>query len=197
MGLDSVELLMSVEDKFGIRIEDSEAEKIATVQHFADTVYNKIIVNPTDKCLTQIVFFRIRKAFQKLNLTDLDIKPTSKISDLLTQSDLKINWNRLQSELELKLPELVAIDFNPNLNSHVKIFGIKTIKRNTPVTKGTIRELIDWTISLNFEQTIDIQKITSKYEVERIISGIISENMGIPISEIELRHTITNDLGID
>ena len=197
MGLDSVELLMSVEDKFGIRIEDSEAENICTVQHFADTVFSKIIINPSDKCLIQIVFYRIRKAFQNLNLTELDIKPNSKISDLLTQSELKGNWNRLETELELKLPELVAIDFNPKLNSHAKIFGIKTIKRNTPVTKGTIRELIDWVISLNFEQTIDIQKITNKYEVERIISGIISENMGIPITEIELRHTITNDLGID
>lgn len=197
MGLDSVELLMSVENKFGIRIEDSEAEKIATVQDFADCVCSKISLNPTDKCLTQIVFYRIRKAFQNLNLTELEIKPTSKISDLLTQSELKINWNRLEAELGLKLPELVAIDFNPNLNSHVKIFGIKTIKRNTPVTKGTVKNLIDWTISLNFEQIIDIQKIKNKYEVERIISGIISENMGIPISEIELKHTITNDLGID
>ncbi|MBP92685.1 MAG: phosphopantetheine-binding protein [Flavobacteriaceae bacterium] len=197
MGLDSVELLMSVEDKFGIIISDEEAGKIYTVQNFADCVYGKILVNPTDKCLTQIVFYRIRKAFKNLNLNESEIKPTSKISDLLTQSDLKINWNRLQTELGLKLPELVAIDFNPNLNSHVKIFGIKTIKRNTPVTKGTVKNLIDWTISLNFEKTIDIQKITNKYEVERIISGIISENMGIPISEIELKHTITNDLGID
>jgi len=197
MGLDSVELLMSVEDKFGIIISDEEAGKIHTVQDFADCVYSKILVNPTDKCLTQIVFYRIRKAFQNLNLSELEIKPTSKISDLLTQSELKINWNRLEAELGLKLPELVAIDFNPNLNSHVKIFGIKTIKRNTPVTKGTVKNLIDWTISLNFEQTLDIQKITNKYEVERIISGIISENMGIPITEIELKHTITNDLGID
>jgi acyl carrier protein len=197
MGLDSVELLMSVEDKFGISIEDSEAENIATVQHLADTVYSKIIVNPTDKCLTQILFYQIRKAFQNLNLTESEIMPKSKISDLLTKSELKTNWNRLEKEIELKLPELVAMDFNPKLDSHVKIFGIKTIKRNTPVTKGTLRELIDWTISLNFEKTIDIQKITDKYEVERIIAGIISENMGIPISEIELRHTITNDLGID
>jgi acyl carrier protein len=197
MGLDSVELLMSVEDKFGISIEDSEAENIATVQHLADTVYSKIIVNPTDKCLTQILFYQIRKAFQNLNLTESEIMPKSKISDLLTKSELKTNWNRLEKEIELKLPELVAMDFNPKLDSHVKIFGIKTIKRNTPVTKGTVRELIDWTISLNFEKTIDIQKITDKYEVERIIAGIISENMGIPISEIELKHTITNDLGID
>jgi len=197
MGLDSVELLMSVEDKFGIRIEDSEAEKIYTVQNFVDTVYSKIITNPNEKCLTQIVFYRIRKAIRNLKLTDVEIKPETKITELLTQTELKENWHLLKTEIGLELPELVALDFNPELGSHVKIFGIKTIKRTTPVSSGTIRELIDWTIALNQEKLIDIKKITNKYEVERIIIGIINRNLGIPISEIKLEHSITNDLGID
>jgi acyl carrier protein len=197
MGLDSVELVMSVENKFGIRIPDADCEKIYTVQDFSDTVFKMISIHPTDKCLTQIIFYRIRKAFKNLELTKVDIKPDTKISDLLTQTELKANWNRLETEIGLKLPKLVALDFNPNLDTYVKFLGIRTIKRKTPVTKGTIRQLIDWILSLNFEQIIDIQKITDKYEVERIISGIISENMGIPISEIELKHSITNDLGID
>ncbi|AEM72033.1 phosphopantetheine-binding protein [Allomuricauda ruestringensis DSM 13258] len=197
MGLDSVELLMSVEEKFGIRIEDSEAEKIYTVQNFVDCVYSKIITNPNEKCLTQIVFYRIRKAFRNLNLTEQKIKPETKITELLTQSELKENWHLLKTEIGLDLPELVALDFNPELGSHVKIFGIKTIKRTTPVSSGTMRELVDWTIALNQEKLIDIEKITDKYEVERIVIGIINRNLGIPISEIKLEHSITNDLGID
>jgi acyl carrier protein len=197
MGLDSVELLMSVEDKFGIQIKDSEAEKIYTVQDFVDSVYSKIITNPNEKCLTQIVFYRIRKAIQNLKLTDKEIKPETKISELLTQAELKEKWHLLKTEIGLELPELVALDFNTNLGSHVKIFGIKTIKRTTPVLSGTIRELIDWTIALNQEKLIDIEKITNKYEVERIVIGIINRNLGIPISEIKLEHSITNDLGID
>ena len=197
MGLDSVELIMSVEDKFEIRIEDSEAEKINTVQDFADCVYNKIKVNPTDKCLAQNVFYQFKKAIQNLKLTELEILPTSKISDLLNQSELMTNWTKLEIELGLKLPVLVAIDFNHNLGTHVKLFGIKTIKRNTPVTKGTLINLVDWSISLNYHKLIDVKKITNKYEVERIIAGIISENIGIPISEIELKHIIAQDLGVD
>ncbi|GGZ65115.1 phosphopantetheine-binding protein [Mesonia mobilis] len=197
MGLDSVELLMSVENKFGIRIKDSDAEKIYTVQNFVDSVYDKIIINPTEKCLTQIVFYRIRNAFQNLILTDKKIKPETKLSELLTQSELKESWYQLETEIGLELPELVSLDFNPNLGSHVKIFGIKTIKRTTPVSSGTIRDLLNWTIALNQEKLIDIQNVTSKYEVERIIIGIINRNMGIPISEIKLEHSITNDLGID
>ncbi|WP_029450422.1 phosphopantetheine-binding protein [Cellulophaga baltica] len=197
MGLDSVELVVSVEDTFGIRIPDDECEKIYSVQDFADAVFKIISINSTEKCLRQLIFYRIRKAFQTLDFEKVIIRPDTKISELFTQPELKTNWKKIETELGLKLPELVALDFNPNVNSHVKILGIKTLKRTLPVSKGTIRQLIDWTISLNFDTLIDIQSITDKYEIERIISGIISKNMGIPISEIELKHSITNDLGID
>ncbi|XLS27647.1 phosphopantetheine-binding protein [Flavobacteriaceae bacterium M23B6Z8] len=197
MGLDSVELVMSIEDKFGIRIKDSEAEKIYTIQDFADIVFNRISKNPTDKCLTQIVFYRIRKALRNLTSTVKEIRPDMKISEFFTQSELKEKWSQLKTEVELELPDLVALDFNPELGYHVKIFGIKTIKRTTPVSKGTLRQLVDWTISLNRDELIDIEKISSKYEVERIICGITEDRIGVPISEIELHHSFKNDLGID
>jgi acyl carrier protein len=197
MGLDSVELVMSIEDKFGIRIEDSEAEKIYTVQDFADIVFSRIITNPTDKCLTQIVFYKFRKALRNLTSTEKEIRPDMKISELFNLSELKEKWSQLKMEVGLELPDLVALDFNPELGSHVKIFGIKTIKRTTPVSKGTLRQLVDWTISLNRDKLIEIEKISSKYEVERIICGITEDRIGVPISEIELHHSFTNDLGID
>ena len=197
MGLDSVELVMAVEDKFGIRIEDSEAEKIYTIQDFADIVYDKIITNPTDKCLVQIVFYRIRKAIGNLTLTKDEIYPEMKISELFTPLELKEKWHRLRIETGLELPKLVSLDFNPKLGSYVKIFGIKTIKRTRPVSKGTLRQLVDWTISLNRDKLINIEKISTKYEVERIICGITEDKTGVPISEIELYHSFSNDLGID
>ncbi len=197
MGLDSVALIMSIEDKFGIRIEDSEAEKIYTIQNLADFIFSRIIKTPTEKCLTQIVFYRIRKALRHLTSAEKQIKPDMKLSELLTQMELKEKWSQLKTEIGLELPDLVALDFNPELDAHVKIFGIKTIKRTTPVSKGTIRQLVDWIISLNQEKLIAIEKISSKYEIERIICGITNYNTGVPISEIELYHSFTNDLGID
>ena len=47
MGLDSVELLVYVEDQFGIEISDLEAEKIITVGEFAEAVFSKIKLNPS------------------------------------------------------------------------------------------------------------------------------------------------------
>lgn len=42
MGLDSVELLMSVEDAFGIKISDSEAAEISTVGEFYEAVWRRV-----------------------------------------------------------------------------------------------------------------------------------------------------------
>ena len=197
MGLESVELLYEVEEKFGINIPDLEAEKIFAVGDFADAVYRKIKAAPNQKCLTQIVFYRIRQALVNLGGAREDISPDSKISDLLVSGNIQAEWERLQQEVQLKFPRLVRMDIDKSVEQDIKFFGIKIYKRTAPVTEHTIRKLIDWVISLNFDQLVDIEQISNKYEVERIVAGIISEKMGIPINEIELRYSITNDLGID
>lgn len=72
-----------------------------------------------------------------------------KISEQFPNTEPKEKWVQLKTELGFELPDLVALVFNTQLSVHVKIFGIKTIKRRTPVSKGTIGQLIDWIISLN------------------------------------------------
>lgn len=197
MGLDSVELVMSAEKLFGIRIPDIEAKKINTVQEFANVVYNLITVNPSEKCLKQIMFYKIRNTLKTLNFSNENITPDTVVRNLFPKEHLDTNWLIFQHELGLILPKLAKLDYDTSISSHIKLFGVKTIKRTLPTTKGTVRQLIDWIISLNFKKAIEINSITNKYEVERIIANIIHDNMGIPITEIELEHSIRNDLGID
>lgn len=197
MGLDSVELVMTVEEKFGIRIPDAECEKIYTVQDFADAVYSKITKYPAENCLSQTIFYKIREAVKSIKPTNDLITPESKIKEVIGMDGLRAKWGEIEKLIELKIPGLVTMDFNENLDTHLKIFGVRTIKRTQPVTKSNLGQLTNWIISLNSEQLIDINKITCKYEVERIISGIINERIGIPINEIELKHSITKDLGVD
>jgi acyl carrier protein len=42
MGLDTVELIMAVEERFGITIEDREAEKVVTVGKLYQLVFDKL-----------------------------------------------------------------------------------------------------------------------------------------------------------
>jgi acyl carrier protein len=197
MGLDSVELLMSVEQKFGINIPDSESEQIETIQQLANSVYNYLSIQPSKKCISQILFYRIRNTFIRLNIIQNELYPDQKLSDLIELSQLETKWIMIEEQLELKLPKLAELDTNPQLSAHVEFLGFKTFKRSLPVCSGTVKQLIDWIISLNFNKLIDTKQITSLYEIERVICGITSEKLGIPINEIELKHSFTNDLGID
>lgn len=197
MGLDSVELVMTIEDKFGIEIPDDECEKIHRVQESADSIFDKIKINPNKKCLSQIIFYRIRKALEQFGNKKQIITPDSIISELLSKIDLESDWKRLEKKIELKLPELVDLDHDKNLNKEVKFLGFKIFDRTEPIAENTIRKLTDWIISINHEELIKVDNISSKYEVERIICGVIEDRIGVPISEIELHHSITNDLGVD
>ncbi|KAB1153648.1 phosphopantetheine-binding protein [Tenacibaculum aiptasiae] len=197
MGLDSVELVMTIEDKFGISIPNVECEQIVTVQQMADSVFKKIKLKPNKKCLSQIVFYKIRRALEQFENEKENITPNTKTSDLLNKTDLKNDWTLLENEIGLKIPDLVDLDLDKTLNKEVKFLGFKIFDRTEPVTENTLRKFTDWIISMNYEQLISIENISSKYEIERIICGIIEDRIGIPISEIELHHSFTNDLGID
>lgn len=198
MGLDSVELLMDVEDSFNIQIPDSESEQINTVQDFADSVYQKISIVESNKCLSQRLFYNLKNTFQEVEINNNSITPNTRIKELLLDADnLKSKWTELQKQLSLRLPKLVPLDYNPSLNPHRQLFGIQFGRRTPAITNATIRQLVDWIISLNYQQLIKKNEISSKYEVERIICGIISDKMGIAINKIEMNHSINSDLGID
>lgn len=48
MGLDSVELIMKIEDTFGIRISDAQAQRCATVQDLHDAVMDRLETDGVD-----------------------------------------------------------------------------------------------------------------------------------------------------
>ena len=63
MGLDSVELVMQVEDAFDIAITNAEAEKIRTPRDLIELVMAKVGRSDVAVCLTQRAFHRLRRAF--------------------------------------------------------------------------------------------------------------------------------------
>ncbi|WP_299619208.1 phosphopantetheine-binding protein [uncultured Tenacibaculum sp.] len=195
MGLDSVELIVTVEKTFKIDIPDQECEQIYTVQDLINAVTKRIShQNNTRK---ELLFNRIKNAILETTSSTATIGLKTPIMDVFKLSNLAFQWKDLERSLQLTLPELVPLDFNDKLDTHVKVLGLKIFKRKSPITKGNIGELIDWIISLNYQKIIDISGLISEYDIQRIVIGIVSDCVGLPVNEIELHHAMTTDLGID
>lgn len=201
MGLDSVELVMEVERTFGIQIPDRECEQICTVEDFTNIVEQYITFYPNQKCLTQHAFYKLRKSFEMIGYRRNKIFPSSIIRHLLPASDLKYWWCTLQAELEseskIKIPSLHKTDFDDNLNSHITLFGFPIWKKAKPITQNSIKTFIDWILAINHASFINPLKVKNRYEIERVIIGIIYQTCAVPIDEIFLSSNICTDFGID
>jgi acyl carrier protein len=108
MGLDSVEILVNVENAFGITISNYEAEKIATVGDIHNVVWRSIQGRQSMRCRSQQLFYRLRYILiNKFNATHEGIVPEASLNDVFPKNNRRLKYRRLQKELNLKLPELV------------------------------------------------------------------------------------------
>jgi len=109
MGLDAVELLMAVEEKFGVSITDEEATKAVTVGDLKQLVKTKLDVIDADGCLTQRAFHLIRKkATAEFGVLRRNLKPDTTLETVVPQSTRRESWHNFQVALGVaELPELV------------------------------------------------------------------------------------------
>ena len=108
MGLDSVELVMAVEEAFGIAIEDRDAEQMRTPGHIIEYVLTKAGRSNDAACLTQRSFHRLRAALMRhTSAKRSDINPDTQMDDLLPRQNREQMLALIFSEFELPPPELV------------------------------------------------------------------------------------------
>ncbi len=127
MGLDSVELVIEVEETLGIEISNLEAEKIDTVQDFYDCAWKHVSNKKLAiaECYTQSVFYKIRQAVvENIKVDKASITPKTKIADIIPFENRRQIWQQLEDKLQLKLPQL---ELRKPYNIILNAFGIKTI----------------------------------------------------------------------
>ena len=78
MGLDGVEIIMRTEEAFGIEIPDKIAQQILTPAALVDFVASNVALKPTEECLSQQLFYRLRRGFRS------QVKALSSTFDLNT-----------------------------------------------------------------------------------------------------------------
>ena len=98
MGLDSVELVMAVEERFGISISDEEAQQIRTVGDMHQCVLSKIAVADKSSCLTQKAFHLLRRTARQLFHVPRDeFSPDTQLNAIIPRRSRRENWRKFQS----------------------------------------------------------------------------------------------------
>lgn len=107
MGLDGVELVMEVEESFGIQIKDEEAGNTQTVGQLYQLVCQKCQTQAQNSCPTRKAFCQLRKILLDLFKIDKDqIHPKTNIRDIANTIKSKHLWNCLKEKTNFRLPSL-------------------------------------------------------------------------------------------
>lgn len=107
MGLDGVELLMDVEEHFGISIKDTEATCTCTVGELVSLIRTRILAGSSAACPTLWAFLTLRRAIREAtNEVTFRTLPSDQVALVLSpQYRLKL-WRKLEELLGSQPPAL-------------------------------------------------------------------------------------------
>lgn len=107
MGLDGVQLVMEIEEEFGITIPDSVYSELRTVGDLVDFCFERIHASKTVSCPSLTSFLSLRRLVRDVSKDpELRIRPRDNIEDCLPESDRKQFWLRLPELLKTTPPAL-------------------------------------------------------------------------------------------
>jgi acyl carrier protein len=110
MGLDGVELVLEIEEAFGIKISDDEAAGVLTVGDLYKLVERETGRLPPlgAPCLSASTFRLARMVATKLMGNEqARIRPNDRLNLLFQGKARRVRWSKYQNALSLKLPSLV------------------------------------------------------------------------------------------
>jgi len=117
MGLDSVELVMEMEEAFGVELKDDEVVKTVTPRMVGDVIFSKLQATDERICQTQRAFHIIRRAFRQLFvLQRKSMTPDMEFRKLIPRPKEKEIWPQIQSAVAARSwPELVRPEWMSRL----------------------------------------------------------------------------------
>lgn len=107
MGLDVVELVLGVEETFGISIGDNELKDVSTVGDFYEFILNSLKITGNQTCMSSKVFYILRRGLIPLTgMKRQEITPDSNLSELMPIRRRRRMYRQLGRAIELQLPKL-------------------------------------------------------------------------------------------
>ena len=101
MGLDTVELVMDVEDAFDIRLPDDECCRMRTVGQLADCVLDHLAAKPNDRCMTAYAFRKVRRVIVgAFGRPPAEVRPNTAVAQIDPSPGRRSLYARLREELD-------------------------------------------------------------------------------------------------
>jgi acyl carrier protein len=105
MGMDGVEIVMRIEEEFGIDLPDGELASIRTVGDLYQLILTKLEIGDSNQ--TSQSFYRLRRAMMRcLGLPRSAITPKSRLKLLMPPPTRAAAWKSLEEVSELTFPPL-------------------------------------------------------------------------------------------
>lgn len=221
MGLDSVELVLAVEEEFGITIDDADATRLATPRAVADYVASRLGAPNIDhgRCLSQAAFYRIRSVLvRQFGAMRQDVRLASPIEHFL--KDKKRQWRELASSVEAtQLPQLqckksiyypltlglplvgVALMLYGNFSPGMVLAVFLLLWFATNIAAHRMADLLPSNVQtigdlVPYVQLPKRDGWSPDYVLQRVIQ-ITAVQLGIPLEKIHPDHHFVKDLGLD
>lgn len=216
MGLDSVEILMKVEDTFSIRIPDQEAEQILTVGDFHNAVWQHLAGKHSERCKSQNLFYKLRKSFSDtFNFSPQQLKLDTSPEEIFLIVNRRQVYFGFADTTNLKLPDL---DLIKPWTTVLTSFGFATIIGGlaTSLTLINIFDYSKWTLLIPvagiiltflFSELLDtkrtsIKEVTMREFTKHTLAlnySILIANEGTNRQEMEtvINHIISDIAGLD
>lgn len=84
MGLDGIELVMALEEAFGVELTDAEVERTVTPRKIGDLIFSKLQSTDQRICQSQRAFYLLRKTFMRqFGLPRANITPDMSFRSLI------------------------------------------------------------------------------------------------------------------
>lgn len=106
MGMENVELMMSVEERFDLEIADEDAERFVTVGDLYEFLSRTLSDATPRSCETQRAFYHVRKALMRTaEVPRWYVRPARRLDDLLSAfpAKRKLALRRLQNEIGVRI----------------------------------------------------------------------------------------------
>jgi acyl carrier protein len=170
MGLDGVEIVMAVEDAFGVEITDLDAARLRTPRDVVDFIASRVPITEDAACLSQRAFHLVR-------------------SSVLEMTPHQRRAVTLRTPLAHLFTVLPARELSERLATR--------LKRRPPLTTlSTVRDLVVW-LGTNSPQILKRGQPWTREEISAVVKEIVVEQLGLESGDYGEEKRFVEDLGMN